>query len=92
MITARDFLYQALTFFAFLNIRCVLPSFNLLLKCSLTARSRMSLPSAFVAYLSAAFGAFCIFFVWISVYNDRTFWVRTPFEVGAFLYLQISQK
>ena len=92
MITTSNFLYQALTFFTFLNIRCILPILNLLLKCTITTLFRVGFSIAFVADFSCAFRTFTSFLFRIRANNNRTFGIGTPFKIRIFLNLQIPNE
>ena len=62
MVATCYFLDQTVTFFTFLDIRCVLPILYLLSKGPLTTCLRVTLSVASIAYLSRAFRALACFF------------------------------
>ncbi len=92
MITARNFLYDRTTLFAFLNFLRILPLFYLVFKYRITAFAFMTLTMTFRTYIKITFRTIKVFLFLLNRYDDWTFWIGTPHKVRIFLNFCIFHK
>ena len=92
VIASSYFFHKSLTFFTFLNIFSIFPILNFLLKCTLTTWFWMGLSITMITNQCLTFRTFACFLFRICINNNRTFRIRTPFQMRIFMNLQISKK